>query len=134
MTRILALDVGERRTGVSYTDDGLGFPIGLPTISHTSLQELAREVSSIVKQRDIEHIVLGLPLLPSGSEGEQAEIVRSFGALLYTLGIKDISYIDERYTTPRKPSKHPQGGHREKNPSDPDKTAAIAILDAFLGS
>jgi len=96
--KYLALDVGSRRTGVAYGESSMGIAHPLETIKHYSLEELATRVRTLIEDRSVEHLVIGLPRLPSGDEGEQAEFVRSLLPLLdgfpYTL-------IDERHTTPK---------------------------------
>lgn len=119
--RLLALDIGTRRTGVASYDDGTKIVLPLDTITHTSFDDLLREVESIVRARRIDHVFLGLPLLPSGKEGAQGTLVRQFEALLRNLNIPS-SFIDERYTTPR------------TGESDGNAAAACSILQNAISS
>lgn len=120
--RYLSLDIGNRRTGVAFADTDEGIPpISLETISHQSFDDLADQIESIVTENGIHELVLGLPLLPSGDEGAQAGIVRDAAQILEEIGIP-LSFVDERYSTAGS-----QG-------SDPDASAAIAILDVKLSS
>jgi|SRR3989338_5134745 len=125
--RILALDIGTRRTGVAYFDDAVGFTLPLETIHHQSKMEFAEKVLSIAAEKKVEKIVVGIPYLPSGEEGSQADIVRDYAAILEEKF--EIHFVDERYTTPKRIA--PKQG--EPQSSDSDQTAAIAILNAFLG-
>lgn len=115
----LALDIGKRRTGVAFAESDVGVPVSLPTLEHTTLEELAEQVSALITERKIDHVVLGLPKLPGGEEGEQATYVRSFLPTLTKLGIP-YSFIDERYSTQRTPD------------IDPDAAAACSILAVKL--
>ncbi len=96
--RYLALDIGSRRTGVAYGESSLGIAHPLETITHTSLEELHSRIEPLLKERKVDHLVIGLPRLPSGDEGEQARFVRSF---LPLIGDFPYSLIDERHTTPK---------------------------------
>ena len=98
--RYLALDIGTRRTGVAFLDTDVGIPLPLDTISHTSQDELIHDVMEIVTVRNIHRVVIGLPRLPSGDEGEQAAVSRRAGECIAKKGV-DVQYVDERYTTPR---------------------------------
>ncbi|MBI3331496.1 Holliday junction resolvase RuvX [Candidatus Peregrinibacteria bacterium] len=127
LVKILALDIGTKRTGVAYTDETLGFPIALETIHHRSKKEFLEAVLEIVRAKKIEHVVVGIPYLPSGEEGSQAAIVREYAALLEAKNIP-LSTVDERYSTGRKVA--PRAG--VPGSGNPDSEAAIAILDTFL--
>jgi len=96
--RILALDVGLRKTGAAYGDSANGIPIALDTFMHETIEAFADHVTRIVRDKKIDRIVLGLPLLPSGDEGSQSDYVRSCGVALARLNLP-VDYLDERYTT-----------------------------------
>lgn len=118
MTSILALDMGKRRTGVALYDERVGMPLPLDTIAHRSTKELVTKIAVLCREKSVVHMVVGLPLLPSGLEGEQAAFVRSVSRALESLA--PISFLDERYSTP---------AIRE---SDPDAAAACSILTTYL--
>lgn len=118
--RILALDIGEKKTGVAYADSDIGVPLTLPTIRHRSGKELNAALGPILVQRRVTAIIVGLPLLPSGKEGSQAKRVRVVVASLHLPEGTKVTYFDERYTTPR-------GAF-----ADPDAEAACSLLLAYL--
>ena len=120
MHHYLALDIGEKRTGVAYADSTAGIALPLKTISHETFDLLNEKLLDLIKEKDITHIIFGLPLLPSGDEGHQAEIVRSVVSKMPIPSHISHIFIDERYTTPRGPHK------------DPDAAAACEILTVFL--
>lgn len=117
--KYLGLDIGLRRTGVAFADSEEDILFSLETITHTSEQELIAAISQLVSQKDIDAVVVGLPLLLSGEEGAQAKIVIHIQQQLENAGIP-CSMLDERYTTP--------------NAGDIDKDAASAceILTIWL--
>jgi putative transcription antitermination factor YqgF len=116
---ILSLDIGLKRTGVAFADTDSKVPVSLKSLEHGDMKDLAGLLPALIEERGIEHIVLGLPLLPSGEEGHQAELVRDF-ASQYLEGVIPLSFIDERYTTPREKTQ------------DGDSVAALAILTTYL--
>ena len=117
--RILALDVGLRRTGVAFAECPTGIPLVLPTLHHESARDFLAQVAELVRMRRIDHIVVGLPLLSSGKEGRQARCVRALLPSLALLGVC-VSILDERYSTSHHFSQ------------DPDAVAACSLLTVFI--
>ncbi len=117
--RILALDLGTKRTGVAFADSDIGIPLPLDTILSNSPQGLLDDILLLADERDIDMILLGLPLLPTGKEGSQTEYVRDMGSLLEEKGIPT-QYLDERYTSQK---------HGE---TDGDAKAACTLLSIYL--
>jgi|AntRauTorckE6833_2_1112554.scaffolds.fasta_scaffold139090_1 putative Holliday junction resolvase len=121
MSTLLAADIGKRRTGLALADTKAGFIMALDTLHHTSDVELIDLLAKAVKTRKVDEIIIGLPLLPQGKEGEQAAYVRSVATLLGQSVSAPIEFMDERYTSPR-----------NGQPYDPDATAACALLSVAL--
>lgn len=116
MSRILALDIGMRRTGVAYLDEETAVPLPLDTIAHRTTEELLDRIGVLVAERKIDSLVVGLPLLPSGQEGAQATYVRTVAEQMTVRGFPPLTFRDERYTTPR------------SRTGDPDASAALNLL------
>jgi putative holliday junction resolvase len=97
--RIIAIDYGERRTGLAVTDE-LGITAqGLDTIVAASEEEVLKKVIQIVKDYGVGKILLGLPLNMNGSESEKSQKVRAFGETLQSETSLPVIYWDERMTT-----------------------------------
>lgn len=123
MNAYLGLDVGQKRTGVAYTTDAILVPISLGTIiTHDSALRL-RSIKTYVLERNITHIIVGLPLLPSGEKGAQARFTQQFIAKLQVILPKEIviEYIDERYSS-----------YHADLSVDTDAASAIKILQVYL--
>ncbi len=126
--RTLALDIGTRRTGIAFLDTTIGIPLPLDTVHHMSEEELVSAVMEIIRHRKVETVIVGLPRLPSGEEGEQARESRKVGTLLASAGAA-VEYRDERHTSPR------SSQHKHAIPTrkiDGDATAACALLSLKL--
>ena len=73
--RTMGLDMGSRTIGVAISDE-LGITAqGLKTIRRKSTEEDLKEIAAIIRQFEIEKIVVGLPKNMDGTLGKQAEIV-----------------------------------------------------------
>jgi len=94
----LGLDLGKRRTGVAFADSVNDIIFSLDTIVGATEEELVGRISHLINERKIEELVIGLPLLPSGERGSQADWAQNLINKLEALGTP-ISLIDERYTT-----------------------------------
>lgn len=119
MTRILALDLGKRRTGVAYFDDAVGIPLPLATLVAAGDEELTRQIIALARERKVDRLLVGLPLLPSGAEGSQATWTRTIVRILTDCGYA-VSLLDERYSTPRGKA------------ADPDALAALNLLQTAI--
>ncbi len=131
--RILCLDIGDVRIGVAVSD-----PLGISTngvethlskgadADATYFTELARSLHA-------EMILLGLPLNMDGTEGDRAEKVRAFGALLVERSGLPIYYEDERLTTVEAEEMLIEAGlSRQERRKVIDKVAAEIILRCYL--
>ena len=98
--RILALDAGEARCGCAVCDptETVVTPLDVGRAARTrrrGLDTLAR----LVREREIEQIVVGLPLTMRGEEGEQARWTRRFAERLAERVDVPVEMHDERLTT-----------------------------------
>ncbi len=99
MPRILCLDYGERRTGVAISDETRTIARSLTTITHNSEGELITAISRIIKEFDVDLIVIGLPLSLSGKPSTRSEKVRGFATRLAKKVHLPVELFDERLST-----------------------------------
>lgn len=100
MNNLLALDLGRRHTGVAFADSRVNVALPLSTIHHKDESELLTALEKLVKERHIGTIVIGLPILMRGEEGEEAFYVRAVTELIQeALPDCSISFLDERETS-----------------------------------
>lgn len=132
LIRILALDIGTRRTGMAFADSSIGIPHPLDTFHHRTVEDLISEVQRVSEEKKIDQLVIGLPLLPSGDEGEQSGYVREVAQKFEFLGLP-LSFLDERYSSPRPLSEHSTSEERQaRKDVDPDASAASHLVQVFL--
>ena len=74
--RLIGLDLGSKRIGVSICDDKQLIATPLKTISRNSLKELIDELRLIINENDIKGIIIGNPLNMDGSSGRSAQSVK----------------------------------------------------------
>ncbi len=98
--RVLGLDYGEARTGVAVSD-ALGITAqGVESIEHgNSEKKLLARLKEIVKEYQIEKIVIGYPLNMNASAGPRAQKTDKFIEKLQKELNLEVIKIDERLTT-----------------------------------
>ncbi len=97
--RILAVDLGDRRTGLALSDEGRFLASGIGTISPGGIAATAAAVAKTVKERGAVAAVVGLPRNMDGSEGARADRCREFAVMLAKAAGIPVLMTDERLTT-----------------------------------
>lgn len=95
----LGLDIGKKRIGVAGCDGTGLIAAGLTTIEHTSFPHLVDELQRIVKQRQVQILVVGLPYTMGGDVGFQARQVQKLARRLAKILNLPLEYVDERLTS-----------------------------------
>ncbi len=100
MSRVMALDVGQKTIGVAISDatGSLAFPSTTIWRQAGKKRDMAA-LRELVLQHEIQEIVVGLPLMMDGSRGVQVEKVEEFVANLRNHVRIPIIYQDERLST-----------------------------------
>ena len=74
--RLIGLDLGSKRIGVSICDDKQLIATPLKTINRNSLKDLIDELRLIINENNIKGIIVGNPLNMDGSSGRSAQSVK----------------------------------------------------------
>ena len=101
MTRLLGIDLGERRIGLAIAEPDLEPPQPLATLRRErSLAADAARLATVVRDQRIDELVVGLPLEANGAEGPMAVAARAWaGAIGEALGLP-VVLRDERLSSP----------------------------------
>ena len=129
--RYLAIDYGEKRTGLAICDASETITTPL-TVIHGQ-KGLSKKIADIAKKEGAEAIVLGLPLNMDGSEGSQTKLVLKFASQLKKHIDIPIHLQDERLSSFDAEQKlGPAELTISKKRKWLDAVAAASILEAFL--
>ncbi len=133
--RILGLDYGEKRIGVAVCDE-LGLTAqGLPTLIRKTKKHDLKILENIIKNYNIEKIVIGYPVRLDGSEGIQCEKVNRFASMLEENFFLSVVKWPETLSTKEAEEILINSGIRwQKRKNKVDKLAACLILQAYLDS
>jgi putative Holliday junction resolvase len=131
--RYLAIDLGDRRTGLAVGDDSTGVVSPVAVIEIRRGEALIDAVLAQLHEHEPHAIVIGLPLNMDGTEGDRAKIARVFGEALAQRCTVPIHYQDERLTSFAADERMARSGrtHRQKKELR-DALAAAEILRDFL--
>ena len=95
----LGLDVGRVRIGVAGCDGTGLIATGLTTIECKSFNSVVAQLQSIIQERRVQVLVVGLPYSMNGSLGFQAKQVQKFAQKLAQTLQLPLEYMDERLTS-----------------------------------
>ena len=133
--RILALDHGTRRIGVAVSDELQVIATPLEYIPTEPFADFLMRLKEIIREKEIELIIIGMPRNMDGSYGPAALKVQTFAAVLKDAITIPIKPLDERLTTVQAQRFLIQGNvRRDKRKEKVDKTAAALLLQSHLDS
>lgn len=127
MSRVLALDHGSARCGCAISDPTRTLATPLPVVERPDSRRGIAAIASLVEERGVDQIVVGLPLTMSGEEGAQAAEARAFAERLGRRTGLPVDLHDERLTT----RQAARDGAPEARAAE-DSRAAAHLLQAFL--
>jgi putative Holliday junction resolvase len=134
--RILALDLGSVRIGCALSDSLALTAQPLETIRRIGPRKDLLRLCELAREKDVGTVVVGLPLLLSGEEGEKAAEARDLAEKLgRRLPGVAIEFWDERLTTVEAERTMLSGNvRRAKRKQSMDALAAVLILQGYLDS
>lgn len=128
--RVMALDVGDVRTGIAVSDPTktIASPLG---IFNAKKQNVIEEIERVVVEKNISTIVYGMPIKLNGSKGEQAVKVEKFILKLREYIPNSVNFIsmDERFSSYSAKSAILQMGGKKRAL---DSLSATIILQTYL--
>ena len=130
--RYLAIDYGNKRTGLAICDEGE--TIASPLQALATGTNLIDKIIEVITEQNVGAIVIGLPLNMDDSEGPAAKCIRRFGDKLKKHVDIPIHFHDERLSSFDAEQKLAGQMTRKKKKARIDAIAAATILQSFLDS
>lgn len=133
--RLLALDVGDRRIGVAISD-----PLGLwarplTVLVRRSKQEDYQAIAQLVREHEVDRVIVGHPIGLKGDVGPQARKVERYAAGLAEHLSVPLLLWDERLSTAEAEEMLREGGESPREyRGRVDAVAAAVILQAYLNT
>ena len=131
--RIMAIDYGDAHTGVALSDP-TGFLTGSTrTIHSRSARVVLDELVKLIRDQQVDELVMGFPRNMDGTEGPRAQLYRDFARQLEGAAGLPVALWDERRTTV---DAHrilfEAGQNAKKRKKTVDAVAASLILESYL--
>jgi putative Holliday junction resolvase len=131
--RILAIDHGTRRIGIAVSDELKMIAQPLEYIPADPFAGFLARLGDLVREKEVELILVGLPRNMDGSYGPAAQKVQEFVTTLKTHVTVPIKMWDERLTSVQANRILIQGNvRRDKRKEKVDKMAAAILLQSYL--
>ncbi len=133
--RLLGLDLGEKTIGMAVSDSTFTIASPVGTIRRNKFTQDAAELLSLVDEREVGGLVIGLPINMDGTEGPRCQSSRQFAANLLALREIPIAFWDERLSTSAVERAMVSADlSRSKRAKRVDTAAAAYILQGALDS
>jgi putative holliday junction resolvase len=100
VTRLLGVDLGEKRIGLAVADRDGGRAVPLTTLARAASPEGdAQALTRVAADQRADELVVGLPLHANGDEGTQAATTRAWAAAVGPILGLPVTFRDERLTS-----------------------------------
>ena len=98
-SRLLGLDVGRKTIGLAVSDSDMKIATTVGTIRRSKFTKDVKNLDAIITERQVNGLVLGLPISMDGNEGPACQSVRQFAVNLDNILEIGITFWDERLST-----------------------------------
>jgi putative holliday junction resolvase len=130
VSRVLALDYGSARCGCALSDPSGTIVTPVEVIARPASRRGLAAIEALVRSREVERVVVGLPVSLHGGDSEQTRETRAFAHRLSLRLGEDVpvELHDERFTT--RMARQDEGSHNAAE----DSRAAAHMLEGWLRS
>lgn len=131
--RILCLDLGEKRIGVALSDETQTIARSHLVFERSSRVNDFEQIARIVDQEEVQLVIVGLPTLANGGEGEKAAWARDYASALADFVEIPVGLWDESFSTvDAQENLRLRGLSRRRKKQRLDAVAAAFILQSYL--
>jgi putative holliday junction resolvase len=132
--KFLAIDFGERRTGIAVGLSDFKIPFPRPAID-LQKEDLIVALKRLIKEEGVDALVLGYPLHKDGSMSTKAQLILNLKPQLESQLNVPIHLQDETYTTVKAKERTSHFSMKDKrNKGKLDSAAACIILEEFFST
>ena len=134
--RLLGLYVGRKTIGLAVSDSDMKIATTVGTIRRSKFTKDVKNLDAIITERQVNGLVLGLPISMDGNEGPACQSVRQFAVNLDNILEIGITFWDERLSTSAVERLLTKEADLSRNRRSKiiDKMAAAYILQGALDS
>ena len=131
--RVLAIDLGTKRVGLAISDTGGRLATPHAVLEVASARHAIDPILKLIRDEDVQRVVIGLPLNMDGSIGPAAQSARAFARNLIAMRDAPLLMWDERLSTAAVTRTLIEGdASRKRRGEVVDKVAASYMLQGAL--
>lgn len=131
MGRIVAIDYGKKRIGLAVSDKERKTALPVQTVEGG--KKALQNIRASLPLKEVDLILVGLPLEMSGARGEMSQVVEEFAKMLENALNIPVQLIDERLTSKGADSKLRELSLSRKARTEKlDMVAACMLLQTYL--
>jgi putative Holliday junction resolvase len=131
--RLLGVDLGGRKIGIALSDILQTIATPMQVLIRNNYKKDIGSIINIIKEHSVSGVVIGLPIMPDGREGDACIIVRNFAKSITEQHDLPVYFQDERMSTSAaKRMLNETNLTRKKKDQIDDKIAACIILQTTL--
>jgi putative holliday junction resolvase len=134
--RVLGIDFGERRIGLALSDPTGTLASPLPTLKRrVGKRPPLAALLELMTEREVETVVMGLPLTLEGGDSEWTRTVRNVADALSRRAGVPVHLVDERFTSVLAERRVRTSGlprNKRESKERVDAEAAVLILQSWL--
>ena len=134
MKRIMGIDYGTARIGVALSDELQMLAHPAETIALAKTADPVARIGTLVQEKNVERIIVGLPRHMNGTVGASAEDVRAFAKKLEALGCEIRTWDERLSTVAAHRSLREAGKSTRQTRGYVDQVAAQILLQSYLDS
>ena len=129
----IAIDYGRKRIGLAKSDPMGIIASALMTIEVKSMEQAIEELAGVIREYELDALIVGYPLLASGDKSRMCEEVDEFIEKLKAIYEGPIHKVDESDSSNEAASIiHAHGKRTGRKKSRVDRLAAVVILQRYL--
>ena len=98
-SRLLGIDIGTKRIGISISDDKRLIAMPLKTVEASSLNKFIKEIKYLVNENNIQGLIIGDPINMDGTKGKSSQSVKDKSIIINREVNIPIILWDERLST-----------------------------------
>jgi putative Holliday junction resolvase len=135
MGRLLGIDYGQKRVGLALSDPAKIICSPHGTIQRKDDEDVVRQVVALCAEKEVERIIVGLPLNMNGSNSESTDKAEAFAEKLRQAAPVPVEMWDERLSSVSAERLLIDAGtSRQKRKGMVDRIAAQIILQNYMES
>ncbi|HEV2943743.1 MAG TPA: Holliday junction resolvase RuvX [Solirubrobacteraceae bacterium] len=129
--RVLALDYGSARCGCALSDPTGTIVTPIETVLSPGTRRGLEQIEELCREREVQQVVVGLPLSLRGTDTEQTRETRAFASQLSQRLELPVELHDERFTTRMAQRERGEGA---SSSASEDSRAAAHMLESWLAA